>query len=89
MPKEKQQDNFIETLREVVKDEIQPLRDDITKFKDEILTSNDKIAKDLKTVRTEQAAFIIGQQRQDNQIDVLEKRIEQVENKLGIKPATI
>ena len=39
----KQQENFTKILRKVVKDEVQPLEEKITTFKDEILTGQDKI----------------------------------------------
>jgi len=42
---EENKNNIIDALRNVVQDEIQPLREDITNFKGEILDSNEKILK--------------------------------------------
>ena len=82
----KQQENFTKIVRKVVKDEVQPFEGKITKFKDEILTGQDKIMKELKTIRVEQAAFTGGQRRQDEKLEEHDKRLEQVETKVGIEP---
>ena len=73
--------------RELI-DRVQPLEGKITKFKDDILTGQDKIMKELKTIRVEQVAFIGGQQRQDDKLEEHDKRLEQVETKVGIEPIT-
>jgi len=60
----------------------------VSKFKDEILTGQDKIIGELKTIREEQAAFIGSQRRQDKKLEEHDKRLEQVEVKIGIEPIT-
>lgn len=42
--------------------------------------------KKLDTVLTEQAAFTGGQERQDKKLEEHDKRLEQVETKVGIEP---
>jgi len=84
----KQQENFTKILRETVKDEVQPLREELTTFKDEILTGQDKMIGQLKTIPEEQAAFTGGQERQDKKLEEHDKRLEQVEVKIGIEPMT-
>ena len=76
--------NIFEALKRVVRNEIQPMRDEIHQFKNEILTSNDKIAKELIIIRTEVAAFNGGQQRQDEQLQEHSQRLKIVECKAGI-----
>ena len=85
---DKQQEIFTKILREAVKDEVQPLREEITTFTNEILTGQDKIVGQLKTIREEQAAFTGGQERQDDKLEEHDKRLEQVEVKIGIEPIT-
>jgi len=68
-------------VREIVEEKV-------SKFKDEILTGQDKIIGELKTIREEQAAFTGGQKRQDDKLEEHDKRLEQVEVKIGIEPIT-
>jgi len=69
------------------KDDVEEIVEEkVTKFKDEILTGQDKLMKKLDTILTEQAAFAGGQQRQDKKLEEHNKRLEQVETKVGIEP---
>ncbi len=82
------QQNILEAIAKVVKEEIRPveerLTDSITKFKNEILTSNDKLSRKLSHIETEMAAFTGGQQRQDGEITGLKNRAQRVEAKVGL-----
>ncbi len=69
-----------------LRDEIQPLRKELTTFKDEILNGQDKIIGELKTIRQGHVAFTGGQKRQDDKLEEHDKRLEQVETKVGIEP---
>lgn len=86
---ENKQQNILEAIAKVVKEEIRPveerLTDNITKFKDEILNSNDKIAKDLKDLLIEVSAFHGGRQRQDEEIIGLKNRVQRVETTVGVR----
>jgi len=69
------------------KDDVEEIVEEkVSKFKDEILTGQDKIIGELKTIRQEQAAFTGGQKRQDKKLEEHDKRLEQVETKVGIEP---
>jgi len=65
-------------VREIVEEKV-------SKFKDEILTGQDKIIGELKIIREEQVAFTGGQTRQDDKLAEHDKRLEQVETKVGIE----
>lgn len=75
------QTNIIEAIRLVVKDEIQPMREEFNLKFDEVLNSNDKIAKELKDMRTEMSFFHIGQKRQDEVLSNHENRLKVVESR--------
>jgi len=71
------------------KDDVEEIVEEkVNKFKDEILTGQDKLMKKLDTILTEQAAFTGGQRRQDKKLEEHDKRLEQVEIKVGIEPMT-
>lgn len=71
------------------KDDVEEVVEEkVTKFKDEILTGQDKLMKKLDTILTEQAAFTGGQRRQDEKLEEHDKRLEQIEVKIGIEPIT-
>jgi|GEM_PF-2822275 len=78
------QQNIFEAIKRVVHDEMQPMRDEIHQFKNEILTSNDKVIKELKDLRTEVTAFHGGQRRQDDQLQEHSHRLKIVESKVGV-----
>ena len=58
-------------------------------IRDEILSSNDKIAGELSIVRQEQSADTIGNIRRDDKIEEHETRITRVETKLDMSPVSI
>lgn len=73
------QTNIIEAIKLVVRDEIQPIREEFSKKFNEILNSNDKIATELKNLRQEVSFFHIGQKRQDEVLNNHEIRLKTVE----------
>jgi len=80
--------NILKQRQRELRDGVKSLREELTTFKDEILTGQNKIRKELKTIRCQQAAFTGGQQRQDKKLVEHDKRLEQVEVKIGIEPIT-
>ena len=62
-----------------------PKTSDLKKWKDEILTSNDKVAGKIDHVLTEQQAITINYKRVDSRVDSLELFAKQAASKLGIK----
>jgi len=71
------------------KDDVEEIVEDkMNKFKDEVLTGQDRLTKKLDTILTEQVAFTGGQKRQDKKFEEHDKRLEQVEVKIGIEPIT-
>ena len=69
-----------EDLREL-KDE---LTDNITKFKNEILTSNDKVIKKLDIVISELPSINEKQREHTNRIETLETKTRHIQARLGI-----
>lgn len=69
--------NLLQTLERVfaTKEDLRRVEDKVTQFKDEVLTSNDKLAKKLDTILTEQAAGLGGQRRQDETLGKHEQRL--------------
>lgn len=80
------QDNILKAIKTIVQEEVRPLEDRLTRkitdFKDEVLTSNDKIAKELKDLRTEVSFFHISQKRQDEVLNNHENRLKTVETRV-------
>ncbi len=60
------------------------LQDNMTKWKDEILTSNDKLSKKLDIILTEQKSISENYKRVDRRLDNVEDYIEQADEKLGV-----
>ncbi len=78
------QQNIFTAIKQVVRDEMRPMRDEMHQFKNEMLTSNDKVVKELKDLRQEVAMFNGGQRRQDEQLQEHSHRLKVVETKIGI-----
>ncbi len=72
-----EQQNLLRTLESIfaTKEDLRRIEDKAVQFKDEVLTSNDKLAKKLDTILTEQAAFLGGQRRQDETLGNHEHRL--------------
>ncbi|MEK7125758.1 MAG: hypothetical protein AAB880_02465 [Patescibacteria group bacterium] len=78
------QENIIRILQDVF-----TTKQDFYKFSekfdlkfDEILNSNDKIARELKDLRQEVSFFHIGQKRQDQTLNNHENRLKTVESRI-------
>ena len=76
------QTNIIEAIRLVVRDELKPIDEKFSLRFNEVLNSNDKIAKELKDMRTEMSFFHIGQKRQDEVLNNHEIRLKTVETRV-------
>ena len=76
--------NEITRLDVKIDKKVDGLRDDITKWKDEILTSNDKLSKKLDTILIEQKSISVNYKRVDTRLDNIEEYIDQADDKLGI-----
>lgn len=84
-----------EAIRKIVREEVRPMKEEleekITEFKDDILTSNDKLVKKLDHFLTEQAAHFVGHRRMDDtllehtgDIKTLKHRVTRLEAKAGV-----
>ncbi len=60
------------------------LEDGIVKWKDEILTSNDKLSKKLDNYLTEQVAIDLNYKRLDKKVENVEGYIEKADKKLEL-----
>ncbi len=85
MPKQPKEKNIIESIREVIKDELQPIKEEFTDKLDEVLISNDKIVKRLDTIETELVSIGNGLSRHDKDIENLKGRTGVIEKKIGLK----
>lgn len=76
----------LKAIRQIVKEEVgdqlQPLREEMREWKNDILNSNDKVAREIKDLRIEVTAFHGGQRRQDETLADHEHRIRRVEEKV-------
>ncbi len=64
---------------------IKGLEGKLEKWKDEILTSNDKVAKDYKTFETEKAAINQNYTTLDGQVQKLKRFAKKAGQKLGVE----
>ena len=62
------------------KEELKQVHEEVIKSRDNVLTSNDKIVKELKLIREEQIAHTMAHKRVDDRVDDHETRIIQLEN---------
>lgn len=62
------------------KEELRQLHEEVINSRDEVLTSNDKIVKELKIIREEQMAHTAAHGRVDDKVEDHEARIIQLEN---------
>ncbi|NIR86339.1 hypothetical protein GWO13_01735, partial [Candidatus Bathyarchaeota archaeon] len=74
-----------ETVKQVLDSKLTGFRDELTEWKSEILTSNDKISKKLDQVLTEQKAITVNYQRVDQRVDRLEEFARQAAPKLDLE----
>jgi len=83
-----EQTNILEAVKTIVHEEVWPFRDevkkDIANFKNEILTSNDKIAKKLDTIISELPAINHKQREHHDRIETLETKTRTIQARLGI-----
>lgn len=69
-------------VKEIVNDVIE---DKITGFKNEILTSNDKLSGKLDKILTEQAAITMGFRRMEERVNYFETVLKTVAQKTGVQ----
>ncbi|MBI2050255.1 MAG: hypothetical protein HYT31_00440 [Parcubacteria group bacterium] len=74
----------LEAIRRVVKDEIQPIRDEMREFKSEVLNREDRIMHELKAIREEQSATAHRDDEQDKEINHLKGRVTTIEQRVSI-----
>ena len=72
--------NVIEAIRFVVKDEIEPFREEFNQKIDKVLTGMDTVVKELQTIREEQIFSTHRQDEQERAIDVLDGRVTRLES---------
>ena len=85
MPKQSKEKDIIISIREVIRDEIQPLREEFNQKLDDILIGEDKIVKRLDTLEIEVTSISNNLSRQDKRDDKLENRVNRVEKHIGLK----
>lgn len=82
------QPNILNAIKTVVQEEMRPFKDeikkDITTFKDEILTSNDKISKKLDIIISELPSINEKQRNHTDRLGTLEIKTAQIQAHLGI-----
>ena len=61
-------ESISKVVRVIVKEEIQPIRDEMKEFKNEVLNREDNIIHELKTIREEQIAGAGRDDQQDKEI---------------------
>ena len=74
-------------VRIIVKEELQPFRNEITEFKSEVLNSQDRLMKELKTIREEQIAKVGRDDDQDQKISELKIEFKSIKQHIGFAPA--
>lgn len=67
--------NILDAIRTVVKEELQPFRNEVKNFKNEVLTHVDAVMHEVKTMREEQSAVIHTLTDHEKRIDKLEVRV--------------
>jgi hypothetical protein len=73
-----------------MKDDLKELatKSELLEFKDEILTSNDKLSNKMDKILTEQTMQTNSYSRHDKEIEKLKGRVEVVERKVGLNPVS-
>ncbi|MBI2050777.1 MAG: hypothetical protein HYT31_03140 [Parcubacteria group bacterium] len=61
-------------------------KEDLTQFKSDILTGVDKVFKEVKTMREEQTMKVARDDRQDDEIIGIKRRVTRVETHVGLEP---
>ena len=61
-------------------------KEDLTQFKSDILTGVDKVFKEVKTMREEQIMKVGRDDRQDDEIISIKRRVTRVETHIGLEP---